>query len=178
VAATGNADEVRPGGKIGAVRSRMRVRRLANSTVQAINRVQCRRAVDAEGNCDPTDVYLLLPPNAEGKEILDLLIEQMPDVQVEEWVLPEDVPGARKPNFRGGLGQVIKQMEPGEVVGLTDVRRRLGCKGRRMQELAKEILDDETDLGRLAASLGVTYEKGSGRRQGRLVRSQRSGRVA
>jgi hypothetical protein len=41
-------------------------RQLAVSIIQALNRIRCRKVVDAEGNCAPCKAYLFLPDNEPG----------------------------------------------------------------------------------------------------------------
>lgn len=58
---------------------------IVSDTVQAIGRVRCRKVVDKDGNCDPTDVYLLLPGAERGEDILAGIKSELPGVQVVQW---------------------------------------------------------------------------------------------
>jgi hypothetical protein len=37
--------------------------------LQAINRICCRRVIDAEGSCPPADIYIMLPQDTLGDAI-------------------------------------------------------------------------------------------------------------
>jgi hypothetical protein len=58
---------------------------LAVSVIQAVNRVRCRRTSDTAGNCERTDVILLLPKGTEGTALVDMLQAEMPGLHVREW---------------------------------------------------------------------------------------------
>ena len=60
------------------VRREMQRRQLTVSVIQAVNRVRCRRVIDGDGNCPPTDVFIVLPHGADGDAILGHLQEEMP----------------------------------------------------------------------------------------------------
>lgn len=76
----------------------LRTGALAVSVVQAINRVRCRRVIDAQGNCEPTEVFLLLPSGTTGERLLGAVEAAMPAVRVIDWEFRgqrRKVPGSR-----------------------------------------------------------------------------------
>lgn len=67
------------------IRDALRMSHLAISVIQAVNRVRCRRTSDTFGGCDRTDIILLLPREAEGRPLVDMLQAEMPGLRVREW---------------------------------------------------------------------------------------------
>jgi hypothetical protein len=150
------------------VRHDMRILKIANSLVQAINRVRCRRPIDRAGNCLSTDVYLPLPHGTEGDEILAAVEEQMPKIRKVDWDL-QGVDGTSthrrgKLDVRGFVREKLEQMEPGEVVPTRALREDIGCRPWWFSKVLKELADPSSELGRAAAARGIRY------RRGRLVR--------
>ncbi len=146
------------------IRQDMKVRKTANSLVQAINRVRCRRPVDSEGGCLPTDVFLPLPFGAEGDAILALVKEHMPGVRVVPWDLSA-VDGAstrrRGPkNVRGAVVRRIAALEPGERVRARDLSEEIGCSRRRLLAVLQEMRDPNSEVGRAAIANRVRYDWG------------------
>jgi hypothetical protein len=60
-------------------------RHLSTSVVQAINRICCRRALDDQGRCPVSDVYITLPKNWQGDAILGDIQANMPGINVVPW---------------------------------------------------------------------------------------------
>ncbi len=150
------------------VRRKMHVLTLASSLVQAINRVRCRRPINANGDCLSTHVYLLLPPGKQGDEILGAIEAQMPKIRVVSWFLL-GMAGARKKEkgsrFRDALIRVIEQIS-GDGMTKLELQARIGCKAWWMSKLLAEVNDPSTALGRAASARGIVYLPG---RPGRLM---------
>jgi hypothetical protein len=162
------------------VRRSMRHKKLANSIVQGINRVRCRRPIDNAGNCHPTDVYLPLPPGLQGDEILRLVQEQMPGLRVAAWAVREGARGSKnaRPNFRDALRKMLENLEDGERVLFSQILKELQCSKGRLHQLIHEMDDPRTVLGLASESLGVRYVRGAVGRPGFFVRAGSSGRAA
>jgi len=58
---------------------------LASEVIQAINRVRCRKVIDDEGNCDPTNIYLALPNGDVGDTILESIVSHMKNIKINDW---------------------------------------------------------------------------------------------
>ena len=82
-------------GRYADVRQEMQRRQLTVSVIQAVNRVRCRRVIDGDGNCPPTDVFIVLPRGADGDAILAHLQEEMPGAVVVPWEFEMDGPSER-----------------------------------------------------------------------------------
>ena len=79
-------------------RTEMEYSLISCDIVQMINRVSCRRVIDAEGNCPDTKVYLTLPKNnALANIIISNIQIQMPGIVIkDDWEFnpsPANKPG-------------------------------------------------------------------------------------
>jgi hypothetical protein len=60
------------------IRKSLKNGQIITSIIQAINRLRCRKVIDAEGNCPDTDVYLMLPDDGITREILEGIRKEIP----------------------------------------------------------------------------------------------------
>jgi len=58
---------------------------IVRSVVQAINRVHCRKILDDQGNCAPTDVFILLPSGDLAEAVTASIQQEMPGSRLIEW---------------------------------------------------------------------------------------------
>ena len=93
----------------------MEQRQLSVSIIQAINRVRCRRVIDAQGRSPSADIYLVLPKDQTGDAILRDILVDMPGIVEVPWAFELD--GPTVPTVRKGSSHeaLIK-----EVLGQTD----------------------------------------------------------
>ncbi len=80
--------------------------------IQAMNRVRCRRPIDELGNCDTTDIYIVMPRQPKQEEMMMYFIdEQMPLAVYKDWT-PSEANKAHKFEASPLLGKsVIEQLE-------------------------------------------------------------------
>jgi hypothetical protein len=135
---------------------------MAASAVQAINRVHCRKPVDAAGRCKPTNVFLALPSNADGDAALAAILEAMPGIQVKTWQLNV---GKRKPRAVPTSKKLLGFFEKVPVGGYTkaQVKMQAPITAISLDRAIKRISDPSSSEHRRLAKLGVTYFIGSGR---------------
>jgi hypothetical protein len=140
------------------VRQEMQRRQLAASVIQAVNRVRCRRVIDADGNCPPTDVFIVLPDGADGDAILGHLQEEMPGAVVVPWAFEMDGPSerVRRGSSHDALVALMSNRLPGETP-MSFVRSELGLTASAVKDLQGVLRDDGHDLTRSLAHLGVRY---------------------
>ena len=68
------------------IRQSLKTGQMIVDIVQAINRVQCRKVIDDQGNCPETDIYMLLPKGHLAEEILQGIRHEMPEINIiEDW---------------------------------------------------------------------------------------------
>lgn len=137
------------------------------SVVQAINRVQCRRVIDEDGNCKPTDVFLLLPEYRKGHPIVCGIQQDMPGIQIDRW----DFQAAkRKPynNNVNALAPVIAYMKavgPGRFPA-SQVRREAagGISSSSFERLLAKLRKPDSDASVQLAAAGIAFEMANQKR--------------
>lgn len=152
-------------GRYADVRQEMLRRQIAVSVIQAVNRVRCRRVIDVAGNCPPTNVFVVLPNGADGDAILSLLQEEMPDVHVVPWDFEMDGPHqrVRQGSSHEALVAMMANRLPGETP-MSLIKSELSLSGSAVKDLQGVLRDDEHNLTRSLAHLGVRYlTSGKGR---------------
>lgn len=140
------------------VRQEMQRRQIAVSVIQAVNRVRCRRVIDGAGNCPVTDIFIVLPRGTEGDAILSYLKEEMPVVKVVPWDFEIDGPSERV--RRGSSHEAVLALMSNRRAGetpLSFIQTELGLTDHARKDLQGVLRDDEHDLTRSLAHLGVRY---------------------
>jgi hypothetical protein len=140
------------------VRREMQRRQLTVSVVQAVNRVRCRRVIDADGNCPPTDVFIVLPRGADGDAVLGHLREEMPGAVVVPWDFEMDGPSerVRRGSSHEALLALMSNRLPGETP-MSFIKSELGLTPSAAKELRGVLRDDDHDLTKSLAQLGIRY---------------------
>ena len=136
------------------------------SVVQAINRVRCRRVIDGQGNCAPTDVFILLPKGVVGEALLKGLMEEMPGLKICDWDFDADG-GEKRPlkrtKYADALRSFMKTRLPGETAATT-IREELGIPQRTWKRMVGALKNETSDFYRECAEIGVTLKQtGRGR---------------
>lgn len=148
------------------VHREMQLSQITVEVVQAVNRVQCRKVIDAEGNCPETDVFLVLPTDKTGDAILENLKVEMPGLKVAEWAFQLDGEGAAQVRRGSSHEALIAYMEgrlPGETA-MTALQKELGLSTDGRKALMKTLADPAHPLTARLKSLGVEYRStGKGR---------------
>ncbi len=130
-----------------------------------MNRVRCRQTVDAQGNCKPTDVYLLLPRVKQAKTILKYIERAMPYLQVEfDFDYKAIKRGVRKSDREGGLCTFLKNRPTGEYLK-KDICKRKAMSPATFERLVAKAKDDPTsELAKVMLENNISYHvTGKGR---------------
>ena len=145
-------------GRYADVRQEMQRRQLTVSVIQAVNRVRCRRVIDGDGNCPPTDVFIVLPRGADGDAILAHLREEMPGAVVVPWEFEMDGPSerVRRGSSHEALLALMGNRLPGETP-MSYIKTELGLTPSAVKDLRGVLRDDSHDLTKTLAHLGVRY---------------------
>jgi hypothetical protein len=154
-----NSEGDRPFETYKDVRHSLQIGHLVVSIVQALNRVRCRRVVDTEGNCHPTDVFLLLPGGSIGWEILSGIKTEMPGINILDWNFSETSGITRKPrksNHSEALVRFARGMQEGRKAAST-IRRELGMSRETFMRLVTQLKDHTSELAKELAKAGVRY---------------------
>jgi hypothetical protein len=141
------------------IRHSLDVGRLVVDVVQAINRTQSRCVIDEQGNCSPTDIFLLLPCDKTGKAILDGIETEMPGIDIQRWDYSDTSGTTRKPR-KSSHGEALVAFARGMQVGrkaATVVMRELGISRPTFIRLAEQLRNHGSKLAKDLAETGVRY---------------------
>jgi hypothetical protein len=101
------------------VRKVMEQRQLSVSIIQAINRICCRRVVDAFGRSPLADIFIVLPNDKTGDAILQDIQADMPGLVIVDWSFELDGAKVRRPRkgtSHTALLSLMSNKLPGEPV--------------------------------------------------------------
>jgi hypothetical protein len=165
LSSTGN----RPFGKHMDIKEALKVGQLTADVVQAINRIRCREVVDAEGNCNKADVYILLPRGNAGNAILSGIRNAMPGIGVVDWEYAGQKSKPRQLKYQEDLITFLREMEPGKIP-VAVVRERYGIPENTFERIRKKIRERslEEPVGKTMVEYGVRYVK---EREGSISRA-------
>lgn len=157
----------RPFGLKQDIRQALKLGQIVTEVVQAINRVQCRKVIDAEGNCPPTDVYLLLP-GGDTDEILQGIQGEMPGVEVKDWLFSQQKvkKRVRRSNYESAFISFAQSMAEGRQ-SKSQIQKALGISNDVLKGLLGKVKDTTSELSAKIAEVGVTVEV---KREGRTQR--------
>jgi hypothetical protein len=138
------------------VRREMQQRQLTVSIVQAVNRVRCRRTVDVDGNCLPTNLYIVLPNDIDGDAVLANLQDEMPGVVVTPWAFEMDGPAerVRRGSSHEALLSMMSNRLPGET-SMSAVQSELGLSASAAKDLKAILRNPGHELVKSLATIGV-----------------------
>ena len=79
--------EKRAWGKYPDIKKALELGKMSSDVVQAINRIRSRKVINDAGDCETSDVYLMLPARRdEAETLLDDIRSLMPGVVIaEDW---------------------------------------------------------------------------------------------
>lgn len=151
------ASQAREHGEYKDIRSELHIGHLTVSIVQAINRIRCRQVIDAQGNCPPADVFILLPGGTTGDRILASIQTQMPGIDMVEWGFEMTKRKVRKSNYDEALCRYVSTMPAGRLPA-SKVRADLEIPLKTWEWLAKKLNDSNSGLAERLAGSGVYYQ--------------------
>ncbi|RWK60689.1 hypothetical protein [Mesorhizobium sp.] len=135
---------------------------IARSVVQAINRIQCRNAIDAEGNCYPTSIYLLLPSGNTGMAVLRAIQQQMPGIQLAEWLSGATKRKARKVPTEIKLTDHFENADPGYYLK-SEIVKTLQINPSSLERVTAKLRQQSSVLAGKLEAYGVSYHTQTGR---------------
>lgn len=147
---------------------------LTADMIQAMNRIRIRRVIDEQGNCAPSDCFLILPQGPQGDRILDSIKKAMPGIRTMDWDLELDPSetrsNRRKAPPRSKYGEALCLFIHGQGPGrwsASHIRNALGIPYEPWKALTKQIKKPESQLARKLLEMGcrlVTEGMGRGAR--------------
>lgn len=150
----------------GDVRRVMEQRQLSVSIIQAINRICCRRVIDAHGRCPSADIYIVLPKDKTGDAILRDILADMPNIGVVSWAFELDGPKVRKARTGTSHEALLTLMSnrlPGETA-MPHIQRELGLDRLKLKKLKEALSKSDHPTTTALRNVGVSYiVRGAGR---------------
>ena len=147
---------------------------MATSIVQAMNRIRCRKVVDGQGNCAPVDVFIILPSNKLGDDLLSRIKREMPGIKTVQWDFSLDGEKLEigKAHYAEPVYRYMENSGPGET-DLRDLIKELGLSKRAKKDLQADLRDANHPLTRQLTAIGVTYHStGRGPRSRSFLQKQ------
>jgi hypothetical protein len=151
-------------GKHEDIRRSLNNGQIITNTIQAINRVRCRKVIDAEGNCPSTDIYLMLPSGGKAGEILEGIKKEMPGIKTKDWDFSSAKRKVKRSNYESALSKYIVNMGTGSLT-MSEVKKALGMSKATCERLTSKMKDENSDLHKAMFKVGASYKsKGPGKR--------------
>ena len=147
------------------IKQTLQNRQIAASVIQAINRIRCRRVIDSEGNCAEADVYIVLPRNKLGDDVLSRVTSEMPGIQAMQWEFDLDGMSRAVPKAHYAT-PVTRYMEnhPSGEVDLRTLCTELPLRKNARKDMQKDLKDPDNPFTKSLADAGITYHSvGRGR---------------
>jgi hypothetical protein len=144
------------------VRRVMEQRQLSVSIIQAINRICCRRVIDAQGRCPSADIYIVLPKDRTGDAVLQDILTDMPNIRVVPWDFQLDGPKVRKARTGTSHEALITFMAnrlPGETP-MPQIQRELGLDRLKLKKLKEALSKPDHPTTTSLRKIGVSYVGG------------------
>jgi hypothetical protein len=141
------------------VRLVMQQRQLSVSTIQAINRVCCRRVIDAEGHCPPADIFIVLPTDKTGDAILQDIRSDMPGLNMVTWDFKLDGLKTRQPRKGTSHEALLTFMAnrlPSETA-MSTVKSALDLSPKKLKNLKEALSKPEHPTTAALQKLGIGY---------------------
>jgi hypothetical protein len=144
----------------------MEQRQLSVSIIQAINRVRCRRVVDAEGRSPSADIYIVLPKDQTGDIITQDILTDMPGIVEVPWAFELDgpvVPTVRRGSSHEALIAYMTTRLPGETA-MAIIKSELGLNDGALKKLKEVLRTADHPTTTALRAMGVRYfVRGKGR---------------
>lgn len=129
------------------------------SVVQAINRSRSRTIIDDQGNCAPTDVFILLPSGAVADELTLAIQQEMPGATLVEWQADPQAGERLTPSERGLIALLSGSMD--RVHTASQIIVQLSITKRTYERLSARLRKPRSKLTQELAAIGFKYERKS-----------------
>ena len=134
---------------------------VAKSVVQALNRIRCRKPIDAVGNCMPTDVFMLQGNGRTGSAVLNAIQFKMHGIRIRGWKVAVSKRPRRIPAHEKLLSHLATA-----AVGMhlkSSIVASLSINDRTFERMSPTLQETSSPLAQELTSLGVQYHCYTGR---------------
>jgi hypothetical protein len=143
--------------------------KMVASMIQAVNRIRCRKTIDALGNCPPADIFIKFNTEKQAKDILGQMLKAMPGMTLKTWEFdPNKAPRKPRKTVEPDAAQkllgFLENMKKGRRLEKKTVIGQTSINPRTMTRLLDRLRNPLDDLAVKVKSLCVqVYSGGNGR---------------
>lgn len=132
--------------------------RMVAEVVQTLNRGRSRQPSTSTGDCEPVDLFILLPVGGLSLAILDGIKAEMPKIVTKEWDYDQQKEAKRgaKAVYEGSLVAYCSDFQPGKYLAST-ARTDLSISNAHWARLVGAMKNPESTLFTSLEKAGVTY---------------------
>ena len=126
--------------------------------------------VNANGGCQKTDVYIVLPSDWRGDEILQTIRQSMPGIKEAPWDFEPDGPKVYAPRAGSASASIISLMRdrpPGSIT-LPVIKKELSLTDKQFKRIKDELAKPKSKLSLGLQDIGTFYKA---ERNGRYSKS-------
>ena len=139
-------DNARTFGKHADIRQALELGMISTSIIQAVNRVRCRKTIDDHGNCEQTDVYIMLPNNNLDNAVLKDISTMMPEIVIkDDWDYKPQKKRVKASKYEQALAKLIETMDTGRLTP-AKISKMLGMSMRTMRTMIEKCKDPDSEL--------------------------------
>jgi hypothetical protein len=129
---------------------------IARSVVQAIGRGHCRKITDDQGNCGPTDVFILLPAGDIADALTASIQLEMPGSRLTEWHAAPEI-GKRLTPTERRLVTLLRDSEA-RTHAKSQIIALLSITSRTYERMYVNLRKANSVLMRELAAIGIEYD--------------------
>lgn len=131
------------------IKKALSISKLSTDIIQGLNRIRIRKVVDSDGNCEPSEGYILLPEGDDAETILLDIRKAMPGIKIVDWDYRGQKRKTRRSDKDAALIKFFENMDEGETHSSTHVQRATNVSGPSMSRFIKkeEMLEKLEVLG-------------------------------
>ena len=132
--------------------------------IQAMNRIRIRKIINLDGNCEPADIYIMLP-HLKDTIYKRQILGHMPNIRFKDWVLKSAKhAGLATANFDILIQHLENNLKKGESVKTKDVVKVAGIKPETFRTMMGKSIPQQQkfreNLRKCGFDIKETTEKG------------------
>ncbi len=133
------------GDKQDYIRNTISTTDIVSEIIQAINRIRVRRIVNIKGECLSANIYLTLPSSIDNKQYKDLILSEMPNINILDWKLPKSI--CNDVITKGFLPAIISYLKSNltssDEISINEPRDVLNIKNESYRTIIKKVSFEE-----------------------------------
>jgi hypothetical protein len=132
--------------------------RLIAEVVQTLNRGRSRQPSTSTGDCEPVDLFILLPVGGLSHAIVDGIKAEMPRIVVKQWDYSEQKQAKRgaKTVYENAVAAYCEGLASGKYLA-REAQKYLGISNRHWDRIVGAMKNTESALYRQLAAVNTSY---------------------